>query len=88
MPFPDLTHAPRCYDAWMRTTVDLPADIHELARELAHQQNRTMSEVVTELIRMGLSPAGSVQASAKGMPTISVGRKVTAEDVRSLEDEG
>lgn len=72
----------------MRTTVDLPDDIHELARELAHQQNRTMSEVVAELIRTGLSPTEPVQPSTKGMPTISVGRKVTAEDVRSLEDDG
>lgn len=72
----------------MRTTVDLPDDIHELARELAHQQNRTMSEVVAELIRTGLNPTGSVQPSTKGLPTISVGRMVTAEDVRSLEDDG
>lgn len=72
----------------MRTTVDLPDDIHDLARELAHQQNRTMSDVLTELIRMGLTPSEPGLPSPTGMPTISVGRTVTAEDVRSLEDDG
>ena len=72
----------------MRTTIDLPDDLHELARELAHQGNRTMSEVVAELIRLGLPAAttGPIE-SARGMPVVAVGRPVTAEDVRSLDDE-
>lgn len=71
----------------MRTTVDLPADIHDLARELAHQQNRSMSAVLTELIRLGLNPSEATRPSPTGMPTISVGRSVTSQDVRSLEDD-
>lgn len=72
----------------MRTTVDLPDDLHELARELAHQQSKTFSDVVVELIRLGLRPAPAPdRPSTRGLPRISVGRRITAEDVRTLEDE-
>ena len=78
----------RCYDAAMRTTIDLPDDLHELARQLAHQNNRSMSEVVTELIRLGLRrPTSDHAASSRGMPQRSIGRTVTAEDVRALDDD-
>ena len=73
----------------MRTTVDLPDELHELARELAHQSNRSRSEVIAELIRLGLQrPRAEPTSSRRGMPQLSVGRPVTAEDVRSLDDEG
>lgn len=73
----------------MRTTVDLPDDIHALARHIAHQQKRTMSEVLTDLIRRGLEPSQAKPQlpSGSGMPTVSVGRVITEEDVWSLEDE-
>ena len=72
----------------MRTTIDLPADVHALAREIAHQQHKSLSQVVTELIRLALSPPDAPAPSPPaGLPTVRVGRIVTAEDVRSLEDE-
>jgi hypothetical protein len=72
----------------MRTTIDLPDDLHELARQLAHDGNRSMSEVISELIRLGLRPSGSKpEVSARGMPLVSVGRPVTADDVRALDDD-
>ncbi|WP_419921782.1 antitoxin [Candidatus Poriferisodalis sp.] len=73
----------------MRTTIDLPADLHAVAREMAHQQHKSLGQVVAELVRLGLSPAGMETADvpASGLPTIRVGRPITAEDVRSLEDE-
>ena len=40
----------------MRTTIDLPDDLHQLARQIAHESGRSMSEVVAELIRLGLQP--------------------------------
>jgi len=76
------------YDAMMRTTLDLPDDVHALVRELAHQQNKSMGRVVAELIMAGQSstrPATDV--GARGFPTISVGQPVTLEDVATLEDE-
>lgn len=72
----------------MRTTIDLPDDLHELARQLAHDSGRSMSEVVTALIRGGLAqPTAAPPQSPRGMPSVSVGRPITAEDVRALDDE-
>lgn len=72
----------------MRTTVDLPEDLHQLARHLAHEGNRSMSEVIAELIRQGLRQGQAKPAATRrGMPQVSVGRPITAEDVRSLDDE-
>jgi len=72
----------------MRTTIDLPADIHALARQLAHDGKRSISEVVTELIRLGLQGGqAEVPSTAAGLPQVTVGRSVTSEDVRSLDDE-
>jgi predicted transcriptional regulator len=72
----------------MRTTVDLPDDLHELARQLAHDERRSMSEVIADLIRRGIAgPAPVPTAGPLGLPVVSVGRVVTADDVRSLDDE-
>ena len=73
----------------MRTTIDLPPDLHELARQLAHDGRRSISEVVADLIRLGLAEKRAVVATtSRGLPQVSVGRTVTAEDVRSLDDDG
>ena len=72
----------------MRTTIDLPDDIHELARHLAYDSGRSMSEVVTDLIRGGLERRSDPpRHGRRGLPSVSVGRPVTSEDVRSLDDE-
>ncbi len=48
-----------------------------------------MSDVIADLIRLGLGRQGSeVAVTKRGMPQVSIGRSVTAEDVRSLDDEG
>ncbi len=73
----------------MRTTIDLPTDLHTLTRQLAHESHRSMSDVVADLIRQGLrrDRAEAVRRSTRGMPLVALGRPVTAEDVRSLDDE-
>ncbi len=75
----------------MRTTIDLPDDLHQLARQIAHESGRSMSEVVAELIRLGLPPhAARTVAPAtgpRGLPTVQLGRPVTSADVRSLDDD-
>jgi hypothetical protein len=75
----------------MRTTIDLPDDLHKQALAVARDTHRTLSETVTDLIRRGLG-AGSTTAISTdprtGLPVVSVGTTVTSEDVRSLEDEG
>ena len=72
----------------MRTTVDLPSDIHAMARQMAHDDNRSMSAVIADLIRRGLERSSiEVSSSRRGLPQVSVGRTITSEDVRSLDDE-
>ena len=74
----------------MRTTIDLPDDLHRYARSLALETNRSMSAVVADLIRMGLRGTAEPTPPSRGrrgMPVVSVGRRVTADDVRSLDDD-
>jgi predicted transcriptional regulator len=74
----------------VRTTVDLPDDLHQQALAIARDTHRTLSQTVADLIRRGLG-AGSTATTAKdsrtGLPLVSVGTVVTSEDVRSLEDD-
>ena len=74
----------------VRTTIDLPDDLHKQALAIARDTHRTLSETVADLMRRGLR-AGSNAAISKdprtGLPLVSVGTVVTSEDVRSLEDE-
>ncbi|CAA0138339.1 Putative antitoxin VapB29 [Mycolicibacterium vanbaalenii] len=75
----------------MRTTIDLPEDLHRLAQAIARDTHRSLSETVADLIRRGLVAGNSTAAVSKdprtGLPLVSVGTIVTSEDVRSLEDE-
>ena len=71
----------------MRTTIDLPPDIHALASRLAHEQRRSMGEVITDLIRQGLREDPGVPGTSDEWPTLSIGRRVTAAAIRSLDDD-
>lgn len=74
----------------MRTTVDIPEDLHKQAQAIARDTHRTLSETVADLMRRGLGygPVTEVSRSARtGLPVVSLGTVVTSEDVRSLEDE-
>ena len=84
------------YDAQMRTTVDLPEDLHRIVSSLAVHTRRSLSVTAVELIRRGLASAppkeaggdAPVATSAKtGLPVIRLPRIVTPEDVKALEDE-
>lgn len=75
----------------MRTTVDLPKDLHDAARSIARDRGITLSEAVADLLRRGLGQGGSVdfgRSVETGLPTARVGRLVTQDDVRSLDDDG
>jgi hypothetical protein len=74
----------------MRTTIDLPDDLHKQALAIARDKSRTLSETVADLMRRGLGQghAGEVSRSAvTGLPVVHLGTVVTTEDVRALEDE-
>ena len=81
----------------MRTTIDLPADLHHAVMSIASHARKSMNQTVAELIRRGLAQpplAADMVANAglridqsTGLPLIRSARPVTVEDVRSLEDE-
>ena len=76
----------------MRTTIDLPDDLHRIAASIARDQRTTLSGAVVALIRKGL---GQTEASGyrvytsetTGLPVVQFGRPITIEDVRALDDE-
>ena len=87
----------RCNDGSMRTTIDLPSDLHNAVTSIAAHARKSMNQTVAELIRRGLAhPPMATDAALNqgmridkrtGLPVIRSPRPVTAEDVRALEDE-
>jgi predicted transcriptional regulator len=75
----------------MRTTVDLPPAVHRRALELAKRQGRSLSAVVAELAVRGLAqldePVVISTDEESGFPVVSVGRRVTSDEVASALDE-
>lgn len=74
----------------MRTTVDLPEDLHAIAVSIARDTHQSLSQTITGLIRKGLSSGrgGEVARSPRtGLPVAHLGRTITTEDVRRLEDD-
>jgi hypothetical protein len=82
----------RCYDDVVRTTIDLPEDLHRQAQAIARDTARTLSETVAILIRRGLGQGGAAaetlsRSARTGLPVLRVGTTITSEDVRALEDD-
>ena len=74
----------------MRTTIDLPDDLHALATAIARDTHQTLSQTVAGLVRRGLSSGhpGEITTSARtGLPVAHLGKTITSEDVRQLEDD-
>jgi hypothetical protein len=74
----------------MRTTVDLPEDLHAQAVAIARDTHRTLSETVALLMRRGLGegrPGDLAHSAVTGLPVVRLGRVITTEDVRALEDD-
>jgi hypothetical protein len=78
------------YAGVMRTTVDLPEDLHRLAMSIARDTSRSLSETVAMLMRRGLNQQSSEKISrnpVSGLPTLHLGTTITTEDVRALDDD-
>jgi hypothetical protein len=74
----------------MRTTVDLPTDLHAQVAAIARDTHRTLSETVAFLMRRGLGAGGASEVAnspVTGLPVVRLGRVITSEDVRALEDD-
>lgn len=74
----------------MRTTVDLPEDIHRVAVAIARDSGSSLSDTVTRLLRAALAAPGPIRVTTStrtGLRVASIGHVVTRDDVRSLEDD-
>ncbi len=75
----------------MRTTIDLPEDLHHIAMSLARDTGQTLSQTVTALLRQALQgsqPTLRYTDPSTGFPVIRVGgAPITVDDVRALDDE-
>lgn len=75
----------------MRTTIDLPEDLHRLTTAIARDAHTTLSETVTRLLRSALTAPGPSRVrtdEVTGLRVLALGRgPVTSEDVRSLDDD-
>jgi len=75
----------------VRTTVDLAPAVHERARDLAKEQHQSLSATLANLVARGLEgsghPAPITINPISGLPTIRLGRPITAEEVANILDE-
>jgi hypothetical protein len=77
----------------MRTTIDLPLDLHNAITSIASHARKSMNQVVAELLHRALAgPEVPLSMNAgidrqTGLPVIRSSRPVTEEDVYALEDE-
>ncbi|HEY4958241.1 MAG TPA: CopG family transcriptional regulator [Caldimonas sp.] len=75
----------------MRTTLSIDDDVLAAARHLADRQQRTVGEVVTDLVRQSLRQPARKRAIRNGVPLLPTGRagkSVSADLVNELRDEG
>lgn len=78
-----------CYDAVVRTTLDIPDEAYYIAKAIARDHNRSLGGVIGDLILLSAKGAkgASIQMSDYGFPTFSCLRPVTTEDVKALDEE-
>jgi hypothetical protein len=82
----------------MRTTIDLPDDLHRIVTSLARHTGRSLGQTVAELLRRGL--AGPEQANRvaeapavysihpqTGLPVVASKQPITEDDIRALDEE-
>ncbi|MBX3710924.1 MAG: hypothetical protein KF800_03035 [Lysobacter sp.] len=81
----------------MRTTIDLPDDLHRILTSLARHTGRSLGQTVAELVRRGLETpvATGVRDVAAvyrlhprtGLPVVASRQPLTEDDVRALDDD-
>lgn len=62
--------------ATVRTTIDLPDDLHQLTTSLARDRKQTLSQTITEVLRQALLPGVGPEIGrdrATGLPVIRLG---------------
>jgi predicted transcriptional regulator len=75
----------------MRTTIDLPDDLHRAVTVIARDRHQTLSRTVESLMRAALTHDDRTPVEIdpdSGLPTVRIGRRITADDVAAIEDDG
>jgi len=74
----------------MRTTLNLDDDIARIAKSLAHEQDKSLGTVISELARKGLKSGVIYTMKSKGkLPVFQVREdspSITLDDVKRDED--
>jgi hypothetical protein len=74
----------------MRTTVNLPEDVYEVALAMASSKRISLGEAIADLVRRGLEPHDRVDSAEPGFPCFTVSRDaapITLERTLHAEDE-
>jgi hypothetical protein len=74
----------------VRTTIDLPADLHQLTSAIARSRKQTLSQTIADVLRGALLSDGSPDVTRDrrtGLPLVRLGRPITPEDVAEVEDD-
>jgi hypothetical protein len=80
----------------MRTTIDLPSDLHSVLASLARSNRSSMSQTAVALVRRGLQvpvhdtaggPLVPAVSTVTGLPLVPLSRAISGQDVRALEDQ-
>lgn len=74
----------------MRTTVDLPDDVHKIVVNIARDTHRSVSATVADIVARevrGGGAAGLVEDAERGVVLVDLGEPTTTENVRELEDD-
>lgn len=76
----------------MRTTVDLPPEVHDRVKQIAGERGQSLSATLADLTIRGLASLGETAEIAidpvSGLPSLTLGHRVTAADVaEALDDE-
>ncbi|MBV9732193.1 MAG: antitoxin [Verrucomicrobia bacterium] len=73
----------------VRTTLSIDQDLYDIALAIARDRRQSLSAVINELLRNGLTATSEepLRVSKRGFPSFRTRRRVTMDDVRSLEDE-
>jgi hypothetical protein len=80
----------RCYDAVMRTTLNVDDDVLETARAIARAERRGIGSVLSSLARLGLRPSRPRIEDEDGIPVFRVRDEagaITDEMVKSALEE-
>lgn len=80
--------ASSCYDAIVRTTIELSPEAYHVAKAVARERNQSLGKVVSDFIlKRAAARIPESAVSRAGFPVFASGQRVTSEDVQALLDE-